>query len=148
MVLTCRLESAGYELVERGDQTFLYRRRYFSPAALLLGLLLVVMVAYADAVAIQTGNRPIWLTLAGGLAGFASLALARRSETLAVTVRPQAGASTAMVVGHANGLARIVIQDWNPPWPPKLSPLPPPDSSPFERSRMAADQGSPTLEGA
>jgi hypothetical protein len=148
LMLTCRLNRAGFRLVESGEQTILYRRRYFPAGAPLLGLLLAAVAAWASASTIHAGYQPVWSMLVVGAAGFAMAVSARRSEMLAVTVLARAGGSAAMVAGYANELALIVIQDWSPPWPPELTPLPTSDFARSRRHGIVADHGLPTYEGA
>lgn len=122
--LTPQFERAGLRLVEPGDPTILYQRRYLPGRPLLLALLLVVAGGYPAARAIDGDPRVIWPLLAACVVGAMVLALARRSETLGVTVLARAGGSVALVAGYANESARASIQRWSPPRWAKLKVVP------------------------
>ncbi len=124
--LTPQLERAGLELIEPGDPTLLYRRRYLPTGPFLLVWLLFAAGVVPFSKAIENDPRLTWLAPAAIAVGALLLLLTRRSEMLAVTVLAHAGGSVAMVAGYANESARISIQHWRPPRAPQLRVLPAP----------------------
>lgn len=108
--LTPQLERAGLRLIEPGDPTILYRRRYLPARPLVAALLLMAIGAYPVARLIGSDPGAVWPTLAVFAMGVMVLAVTRRFEVLGVTVLPQADGSVALVAGYANGSAQAAIQ--------------------------------------
>jgi hypothetical protein len=144
--LTPQLEGTGLKLIEPGDPTLLYQRRYLPTGALLLALLLLAISAFPLVSAVGNDHRLIWLTLAAVVVAAMFLRASRRSEMLTVTVMTRAGGSVAMVAGYANELAHISIQHWQPPGSPQLRGLPAPHA--VETAAAGLADHRPSYEGA
>ena len=110
--LTPQLERTGLKLIEPGDPTLLYQRRYLPTEALLLALPLLAISAFSLARTIGSDRHLVWLAAVVVAATF--LAASRRSEMLTVTVMTRAGGSVAMVAGYAKESAHVSIQHWRP----------------------------------
>lgn len=146
MSLTPQLERAGHRLVEPGNPTLLYRRRYLP-----IGLVLVAMLAgtagtVEAASTIASNPRRSSVVLATVVVAVGLVSLMRRSEMLAVTVLPRTGGSVAMVAGYASDTGQFSIRNWRPSTSAQQDA--PEAAHPITPAILGTGERRPTCDGA